>query len=75
VDAKWLPFKFGVCTDIFHSQHGIKITRSILSLYGSTVLLLDLGRFLNSLILYTVGRTPLTGDEPVARPLLARRTT
>jgi hypothetical protein len=27
------------------------------------------------LILYTVGRTPWTGDQPVARPLPARRTT
>jgi hypothetical protein len=35
---------------------------------------LDLGRFLSFLILYTVGRTPWTGDEPVARPLPTYRT-
>jgi hypothetical protein len=33
--------------------------------------LLYLGRFFSFLILYTVGRTPLTGDQPVARPLPA----
>jgi hypothetical protein len=32
--------------------------------------LLDLGRFYSSLIFYTVGRTPWTGDRPVARPLM-----
>jgi hypothetical protein len=29
----------------------------------------DLGRFFSLLILYTVGRTPWTGDQPFARPL------
>jgi hypothetical protein len=37
--------------------------------------LLGLGRFFSFLILYTVGRTPWTGDQPVARPLPAHRTT
>jgi hypothetical protein len=32
------------------------------SIYGSTDLYLDLGHFFSFLILYTVGRTPLTGD-------------
>jgi hypothetical protein len=36
---------------------------------------LDLGRFFNFLILYTVGRTPWTGDQPVARLLPTHRTT
>jgi hypothetical protein len=31
--------------------------------------LLDLGCFFNFLIFYTVGRTPWTGDQPVAGPL------
>jgi hypothetical protein len=31
--------------------------------YGSTFLLLDLGRFFSFLILYRVGRTPWTGDH------------
>jgi hypothetical protein len=39
------------------------------SLYGSTVLLLDLGLFFSFLILYTVGRTPWTGNQPVSRIL------
>jgi hypothetical protein len=41
---------------------------------ASTVLLLGLGRFFSLIIFYTVGRTPGTGDRPVARPLPASRT-
>jgi hypothetical protein len=41
-----------------------------LSIYGS---LLDLGRFFSFLIFDTVGRTPWTGDQPVARSLPAHR--
>jgi hypothetical protein len=41
----------------------------------STVLLLDLGRFFSFLILYSVGRTPWMGDQPVARSLPTHRTT
>jgi hypothetical protein len=37
--------------------------------------LMILGRFFSLLILYTVGRTPWTGDQPVARPLPTHRTT
>jgi hypothetical protein len=33
----------------------------------------DLCRFFSFLILYTVGRTPWTGDQPVARPLPTHR--
>jgi hypothetical protein len=40
-----------------------------LSVYGSTILSLDIGSGFRFLILYTVGRTPWTGDQPVARPL------
>jgi hypothetical protein len=43
--------------------------------YGSTSLLLGLSRFFSFLILYTVGRTPWTGDQPVPRPLPTHRTT
>jgi hypothetical protein len=46
-----------------------------LSNYGSTIFLLDLGHFFSFVILYTVGRTPWTGDRPVARPLPTRRIT
>jgi hypothetical protein len=38
----------------------------LLWLYGP---LLGLGRFFSFLILYTAGRTPWMGDQPVARPL------
>jgi hypothetical protein len=47
----------------------------VIYLYGSTVLLLDFGRFLNFFILYSVGRTPWSGDQPVAKPLPTQRTT
>jgi hypothetical protein len=39
------------------------------SICVSTVLSLDLGRFCSFLILHTVGRSPWSGDQPVARPL------
>jgi hypothetical protein len=45
------------------------------SVYGSAVLLLDLDRFFSFLVLYAVGRTPWTGDEPVARPPPTHRIT
>jgi hypothetical protein len=41
------------------------------SIYGSTALLLDLGHFFSFLTFYTVCSTPLTGDQPVERPLPA----
>jgi hypothetical protein len=48
-------------------EHYLSIYLSVcLSVCGSTALV-DLGRFFNFLILYTVGRTPWTGDQPVAR--------
>jgi hypothetical protein len=37
--------------------------------------LLGLGCFFSFLILYTVSRTPWTGDQPIARPLPTYRTT
>jgi hypothetical protein len=45
------------------------------SIYGSTVLLLYFGCLFSVLILYTVGRSPRTGDQPVSRPLHTHRTT
>jgi hypothetical protein len=35
---------------------------------------LDLGHVFSFIILYTVGRTPWTGDQPVSRPLPTHRT-
>jgi hypothetical protein len=46
-----------------------------LSVYGPTVILLDLGYFFSFLILYIVGRTSWAGDQPVERPLPKHRTT
>jgi hypothetical protein len=37
--------------------------------------LVGIGRFFSFLIPYTVGRTPRTGDQPVAKPLPIPRTT
>jgi hypothetical protein len=34
----------------------------------------DLGRFFSFIILYTVGRNPWTGDQPIARSLPTHRT-
>jgi hypothetical protein len=45
------------------------------SIYGSAVLLLQRDCFIGFLILYTVSRTPRTGDQPVSRPLPTHRTT
>jgi hypothetical protein len=45
-----------------------------LSMYCSTALCCDIGRFFSFLIFYTVGRTPLTGDQPVVRPQPTYRT-
>jgi hypothetical protein len=39
------------------------------------IALVDLGIFFSFLILYSVGRTPWTGDQSVARPLPTHRTT
>jgi hypothetical protein len=36
--------------------------------------MLDLGLFFGYLILYTVGRTPWTGDQPIAESLPIHRT-
>jgi hypothetical protein len=54
-------------------HHAPSIQRRV-STYGSTVPSLDPGRFFSFLILHTVGTTPWTGDQPVARPLPAHRT-
>jgi hypothetical protein len=44
------------------------------SMYGCTTLCWAFAVFFSFLIFYTVGRTPWTGDQPVARPLSAHRT-
>jgi hypothetical protein len=52
---------------IIKTKHmGIHVKTLLLWLY---TLLLGLGRFFSFLIPYTVGRTPWTGDQPVANPL------
>jgi hypothetical protein len=42
---------------------------------GSADFCWDLAAFSVFIILHTIGRTPWTGDQPVARPLPAHRTT
>jgi hypothetical protein len=54
-------------------QYRLFRMHSILSLHGSTALLLDLGQFFSFLILYTVCRTLWKGDQPVARLLPTHR--
>jgi hypothetical protein len=56
------------------TSHNVTSQETILFYYGSTALVAPwpLFRFLN---LYTVGRTPWTGDQAVARPLSTHRTT
>jgi hypothetical protein len=56
-------------------NHGsTTLLKGRISLHGSTALV-ELGRFFRFLILYAVGRTPWTGDNPVARQLPTHRTT
>jgi hypothetical protein len=55
-------------------SHMVKSTNLILLLWLYSPLL-GFGRFFSILILYRVGRTPWTGEQPVARPLPAHRTT
>jgi hypothetical protein len=50
--------------------------RTLISIYLCLYnLLLELRRFFNSLILYTVGTTPWMGDKPIKNPLPTHRTT
>jgi hypothetical protein len=69
------PQKLALTSPI-SSSRSVGIVRSqtqateFLCLYGP---LLDLGRFVSPLILYTVGRTPRTRDQPVAKLLPTHR--
>jgi hypothetical protein len=69
-----------LCTICFNSTTSILWPLSLFNVFVSVCLwlyspLLDLGRFFSFFILYTVGRTPWTGDQPVASPLSTHRTT
>jgi hypothetical protein len=79
-----VPYTQGVSFRTQQTQQSLSTYLSIylcvclsicLSIYDSTSFLLDLGRFFSFFILYTVVRTPWTGDQPVARPLPTHRTT
>jgi hypothetical protein len=70
--------------EVFFRQLTVKNKRFLFSFFLSVFLsfflsfILSLwlfGRFFSFLILYTVGRTPWTGDQPVSRPLPTHRTT
>jgi quinol-cytochrome oxidoreductase complex cytochrome b subunit len=78
------PFQFIIHWSSYHSTlyslRHVSICPSIhpsiyLSIYGSTGLCWTFGCFFSFLILYTVGRTYWTGDQPVARPLPTHRPT
>jgi hypothetical protein len=77
LSQKTVLFNISLCCMI--KQTAFRRTSHILqghnlSLWLS-VLLLELGRFFSFLVLFTVGRTPLTGDQPVAKPLPTHRKT
>jgi hypothetical protein len=44
-----------------------------LSVYSSTALWLNVGRFFRFSIIYTFGNSPWTGDQPITIPLPAHR--
>jgi hypothetical protein len=56
---------------LMHCANGNKNS----SISGSAALCWTLPAFFSFLILYTIGRTPRTGDQPVARPLSTQKTT
>jgi hypothetical protein len=51
------------------------ITIIIIIIIMALQLFLGLGSFFSFLVLYTVSRTPWTGDQPLAGPLPTHRTT
>jgi hypothetical protein len=61
-EYNWATLSLSVCLSVY------------LSIYGSAALV-DIGRLFRFLILSTVGRTPWTGAQPIARPLPIHRTT
>jgi hypothetical protein len=61
-----------ICSILFAGTISWIITYSI---YGSTALCWALDDFSVSWSFFAVGRTPWTGDQPVARPLPTHRTT
>jgi hypothetical protein len=63
---------FSTCKTIHTDFLKHLLTSIYLRLYSP---FLNLGRFLSFLSLYTGGRTPWKGDQPVARPLPTRTTT
>jgi hypothetical protein len=78
-DPATLYNTFSIKTTIFYiKRHNVQNLSAredtdYLSLWLYTSLS-DLGRFSVSSSFYTVGRTPLTGDQPVGRPLPAHKT-
>jgi hypothetical protein len=68
IDTVVTPHEIRVAS---HSLSYIILLVLLLWLYSHS---LGLGRFFSFLILYTVGWTPWTGDQPVARPLPTHRT-
>jgi hypothetical protein len=73
------PTKIKYTTSVMLNMDRLNFQGSVIKVYdifyGSTALLLGLRLFFSLLISYTDGRTPWTGDQPVARPLPTHRTT
>jgi hypothetical protein len=63
--TRWFKYDRDLCGLFTHKSVLVIFESPCIWLYSS----LDRGRFFSFLILYAVGRTPLTGDQPVARPL------
>jgi hypothetical protein len=77
--GKRVPYRPGSHIIIIEQPHSVPNTLpvfilSISNLWLYSPFLLELGHFFNFLILYTAGRSPWTGDQPVARPPPTHRT-
>jgi hypothetical protein len=70
-----LTSSLSVVNLVWHIQRTVPAYYIPLSLSLALQPFVGLGRFFSFLILYAVDRTPWTGDQPVARPLPAHRTT
>jgi hypothetical protein len=57
------------------SDHTVQQTWPLPFFFYVSTALVGLGHFFSFLILYTVGRNPSMGDQPIARPLPTHKTT
>jgi hypothetical protein len=73
-DGRWVPAWVRFHLSVIWTQDEPFCQWHDISMYSYTALV-GLGRFFSFLILYTVGKTPWTGDQTVVRPLPTHRTT